>query len=71
MRTEFEKDIIELAEIICSKDNSKFRKKLLSMFDKMQMSNTKQFYKEAINRVCEQLTGHSYEYLFIGGLENA
>lgn len=70
MRTEFEKDIIELAKIIEGRNSKEFRKKLLDMFDKMQMSNTKQFYKEAINRICMKLTGNSYEYLFIGGLEN-
>ena len=71
MRTEFEKDIIELAEIIVAKDSKGFKRKLLGMFDKMQISNTKQFYKEAINRVCMRLAGNSYEALFIRGFENA
>ena len=71
MRTEFENDIINLAEIICSKNTKEFRRKLLSMFDKMQVSNTKQFYKEAINRVCMLLAGNSYEALFMRGFENA
>ena len=70
MRTEFEKDIIELAEIIVAKDSKGFKRKLLGMFDKMQISNTKQFYKEVINRVCMRLSNQPYEVLFIKGFEN-
>ena len=70
MLTEFNKDLLELAETIKSKDNKAFRVKVLRMLDKMQMSNTKQFYMNKINKLCELLTGECYEVLFIKGVAN-
>lgn len=68
MLTEFNKDLLELAETIKSKDNKAFRVKILRMLDKMQMSNTKQFYMDKINKLCELMTGECYEMLFIKGV---
>lgn len=67
---EFDKDLLELAEVIKSKNNKAFRKQIWSMLDKMQSSNTKNYYKDKINKLCEILTGECYEALFIRGLAN-
>jgi len=65
--TEFEADLKELAGIIQEKDTVKFRQKLMRMFDKMQISNTKKYYKSKINSLCKRTTGESYEKLFLYG----
>ena len=66
--TEFEKDMKELAEYLVNKDTSKFRKKIWQMFEKMQTSNTKEYYREKIDSLCKTATGESYEKLFLLGI---
>ena len=69
MRTEFEKDILDLKEAIEARENKTFRKKLIQMMDKMQCSNTKAVYKNIIDKLCVGMTGEHYETLFIKGME--
>lgn len=69
MRTEFEKDILELKSAIEKRENKNFRQKLIQMMDKMQCSNTKAVYKNIIDKLCVGMTGEHYETLFIKGIE--
>lgn len=69
MRTEFEKDIMELKRTIEEREDKAFRRKLIDMMDKMQCSNTKMIYKNAIDKLCLGMTGEHYETLFIKGLK--
>ena len=68
--TEFEKDIKELAEYLVNKDTSKFRKKIWQMSEKMQVSNTKEYYKSRIDKLCKAVTNKPYEELFLLGIPN-
>ena len=67
--TEFEKDLINLNKTIEEKDIKAYRQTLMSMFNKMQTSNTKQFYKSAINRLTVAKTGEHYDNLFLLGFK--
>lgn len=61
---------MELKKTIEERENKAFRKKLIQMIDKMQMSNTKTYYKNVIDKLCVGMTGEHYETLFIKGIRN-
>ena len=67
--TEFEQDLINLNKTIDNKDIKGYRILLNYMFHKMQCSNTKQFYKNAIDRLTMAKTGEHYDNLFLLGFK--
>ena len=66
---EFDKDLVDLIEAINSKNLKGYRVKLLDIVDKWQLSNTKQYYKNRVDKVCMLTTGRHYEEIFINGFE--
>lgn len=67
--TEFEKDLISLNKTIEEQNIEAYRIVLNTMFHKMQCSNTKQFYKNAIDRLTVAKTGEHYDNLFLLGFK--
>ena len=68
MSAEFRDDLRELAEHLLNKDTKKFRQQIIRMFDKMQVTNTKKYYIEKIDKMCKLTTGETYERLFLLGI---
>lgn len=68
MKTEFDKDMHILAEHLLNKDTSNFRRQIARMFGKMQMTNTKAYYVDKIDKLCKLVTEKSYEELFLLGI---
>ena len=67
--TEFEKDLINLNKTIEEKDIEGYRMVINYMFHKMQCSNTKQYYKDTIDRLTLAKTGEHYDNLFMLGFK--
>ena len=67
--TEFEKDLISLNKTIEEKNIEGYRIVINYMFHKMQCSNTKQYYKDVIDRLTLAKTGEHYDNLFFVGFK--
>ena len=67
--TEFEQDLIKLNETIEGRDTKAYRVVINSMFQKMQCSNTKQYYKDMIDRFTLAKVGEHYDKLYITGFK--
>ena len=64
---EFTKDIQDLSEILKAKDLTSFKKQIQKMYNKMQLSNTKDYYTKAIDNLCKELTGRTAQRLMLFG----
>lgn len=64
---EFTKDIQELSNIIKAKDMTSFKKQIQKMYNKMQLSNTKDYYTKTIDNLCKELTGRTAQRLMLFG----
>ena len=71
MKTEFETDIMVLKAAIEKRENETFRKILLRILEKTQVSNTKEYYLKKVDDICLSLMGKSSGSLLLQGLENA
>ena len=67
--TEFEKDLISLNKTIEEQNIKAYRIVINNMFHKMQSSNTKQYYKDVIDRLTLAKTGEHYDNLFFIGFK--
>ena len=67
--TEFEQDLINLNKTIEDRNIQGYRELISYMFHKMQCSNTKQYYKDVIDRLTMAKVGEHYDNLFILGFK--
>ena len=67
--TEFEQDLISLNKTIEEQNIEGYRIVINYMFHKMQCSNTKQYYKDMIDRLTLAKTGEHYDNLFFIGFK--
>ena len=67
MKTEFEEDLVSLDKTLQNKNIEGYRVLLTSMFHKMQLSNTKDYYKHRIDELTIARTGQHYDSLFLLG----
>jgi hypothetical protein len=71
MKTEFETDIMILKAAIEKRENAAFRKVLLRILEKTQVSNTQEYYLKKVDDICLSLMGKRSGSLLLQGLENA
>ena len=71
MKTEFETDIMVLKAAIEKRENEAFRKILLRILEKTQVSNTKEYHLKKVDDICLSLMGKRSGALLLQGLENA
>lgn len=69
MLTEFENDMKLLMNTLDEKNIEGYRIVLNSMFHKMQMSNTREYYKSRIDFLTVHKTGKHYDKLFLEGFD--
>lgn len=71
MKTELETDIMVLKDAIKKRESAAFRKVLLRILEKTQVSNTKEYYLKKVDDMCLSLMGERSSSLLLQGLENA